>query len=691
MGYLGRRIGLSQDKGDSTPGGADGAVGGGILDLFASGYFERQDKTFNAPAAEPSGMVATGGVISDYLDPSPGKIYRAHVFTSSGTFNVTAPGSFGDTVEYLVVAGGGAGGQRVGGGGGGGGFRTNLSGHPLATGNPNVTVTTTSYVVTVGAGGATNAIYQKGSNGVDSYFGPPSAPQGITSKGGGGGGGNSAGDAGEGPATPGGSGGGGGTSSSVGYSKGFGYNPSTPSPVVPNIPSSHPYGITQGNNGADGNPSGGGGGGGAGGTGSQGASNPDGGDGGAGSPIAIESSTAKTYAGGGGGSGYPTGTSGSGGSGGGGNGTANESDTVRTSGTYATGGGGGGGTSPAAPSKGLGGSGIVVIRYQIGTVQTAKATGGLVSFYGGKTIHTFTHSGSFATTSDWSAADVEYLVVGGGGQGGTGGGYGGGGGGAGGFKTGTTPIGAHPVSTTIQVGAGGGGASGDKGQGVDGTPSYFGTPITSTGGGGGGYDEGPYSTKGNPGGSGGGNGGGPQSQGGPNAGSPPQGNPGGTGGSNTGAGGGGAGGTGSDHDSDSTGGAGGLGRQIPATFRNPASVTSLGAPGPTGPVPGTNPGGDTSGNYWVAGGGAGGGAYNSPTSVGGGGGGGTIGTPYAGGGDGGPSSAPGSGTLAKAGIQNTGAGGGGYGGGPNPLPSGSPEYRIGGSGGSGIVIIAYPT
>ena len=46
MGYLGRRIGLSQDKGDSTPGGADGAVGGGILDLFASGYFERQDKIF---------------------------------------------------------------------------------------------------------------------------------------------------------------------------------------------------------------------------------------------------------------------------------------------------------------------------------------------------------------------------------------------------------------------------------------------------------------------------------------------------------------------------------------------------------------------------------------------------------------------------------------------------------------------
>ena len=35
MGYLGRRIGLSQDSGDSNPGGANGAVGGGILDIFA--------------------------------------------------------------------------------------------------------------------------------------------------------------------------------------------------------------------------------------------------------------------------------------------------------------------------------------------------------------------------------------------------------------------------------------------------------------------------------------------------------------------------------------------------------------------------------------------------------------------------------------------------------------------------------
>ena len=49
MGYLGRRIGKAQDQGDSNPGGADGAVGGGILDLFSNGYFERQGDIYNAP------------------------------------------------------------------------------------------------------------------------------------------------------------------------------------------------------------------------------------------------------------------------------------------------------------------------------------------------------------------------------------------------------------------------------------------------------------------------------------------------------------------------------------------------------------------------------------------------------------------------------------------------------------------
>ena len=63
-------------------------------------------------------MDATGGIISDYTT-APGAVYRAHIFTSSGTFNVTAIGDYGDTVEYIVVAGGGSGGGSWNGGGGG--------------------------------------------------------------------------------------------------------------------------------------------------------------------------------------------------------------------------------------------------------------------------------------------------------------------------------------------------------------------------------------------------------------------------------------------------------------------------------------------------------------------------------------------------------------------------------------------
>ena len=112
MGYLGRRIGLSQDQGDSNPGAAGGAVGGGLLDLFAHGYFERQGDIYNDPGSgASSGLTATGGIISDYTSGSD--VYRAHIFTSSGALNVSALSQNiinGDNVDLLVVAGGGGGG-----------------------------------------------------------------------------------------------------------------------------------------------------------------------------------------------------------------------------------------------------------------------------------------------------------------------------------------------------------------------------------------------------------------------------------------------------------------------------------------------------------------------------------------------------------------------------------------------------
>ena len=687
MGYLGRRIGLSQNQGDSNPGGADGAVGGGILDLFANGYFQRQGNIYNDPGIVLSGLIATGGVISDFT--ISGTVYRSHIFTSTGPFNVTSLSvdpNLDDNIDYLVVAGGGGGGEDSttrGGGGGAGGLRSNFPTIPAGMKTPSFTASVQDYAITVGAGGAGASISGPGfiNPGSNSSIGS------VVVASGGGGGGNRLNDPAPGtyPSSPemaGGSGGGGGSGPGSGVG---GPTVNSPDPLSPQA---------QGNDGGNGNGSapnyGAGGGGGAGAAG-QGGTSSAGGNGGNGLQVLIAGPPASDqpvgtpgfapgggyFAGGGGGGAYESSGRGTGGDGGGGDGGNNPGETSSTAGTQSTGGGGGGNQGKS------GGSGIVVVRYKIASVSTAKATGGLVSFYGGKTIHTFIGSGTFATTSDWSAADVEYVVIGGGGSGGLKQ-YLSGGGGAGAYRTGTTPIGAHPVSTTIQVG--GGGVVNELGPAAtpaaaDGTPSYFGTPITAPGGGGGGTYE--FPGDGRPGGSGGGGAGSST----PGSGSPATGAsfPGTIGATPTtgwghaggdgegsanygGGGGGGAGGPGSDGTT-SVGGDGGLGIQLPATFRNPAST--VGAPGPTSP---SVTGADTSGKYYVAGGG-GGSMYptGTPAAPGGG-----PGGPYAGGGAGGAGNSGGDGGT------NTGGGGGGQERGPGPSTQA-------GRGGSGIVIVAYPT
>jgi len=285
------------------------------------------------------------------------------------------------------------------------------------------------------------------------------------------------------------------------------------------------------------------------------------------------------------------------------------------------------------------------------------ATGGTITSYDGKTIHIFTSTGTFTTNPNWTATNVEYLVVAGGGGGSksSGGGTAGGGGGAGGYRTGTTTI-SGPYSQTITIGAGGS-------QEANGSPSTFLNPeapitITSTGGGRGAKYFPPAVA-----GSGGSGGGGAWGVTGGGAGntpptSPPQGNPGGdgvSGGDQQGGGGGGAGGAGIPW---SAGHHGGLGLQSPTTFRNPTSP--VGAPGPNGQ------------GFWFAGGG-GGGTLGSQGSTGRGGG---SGGPYAGGGN------SGQGSGVESGLNNTGGGGGGI---------GASDGTNAGSGGSGIVLIAYPS
>jgi hypothetical protein len=671
MSYLGRRIGKSQDTATDT---GDGA-GGGLLDLFTNGYFQRQGNIYNAPGIIPQGLTATGGIISDYVDGST--VYRAHIFTSSGTFSVSSIGGYGSNVEYLVVAGGGGGGGGwQAGGGGAGGYRSSVSGESSGGGASAesafpVSASPGSYTVTIGAGGVGGQPSPgsfgafTGSQGGPSSFGP------ITSTGGGYG--ATYINPGDNPGGPGGSGGGAGdsgtsaTASGGTGTPGQGYNGGGRSgPYAPNYT--------------------GGGGGGAGGVGSTGGTSLAPGGNGVASSITGSS---VIRAGGGGGGSYSLSVGGTGGSGGGGTGGGGSPATNSTEGTYSTGGGGGGQGTLAVGSNG--GSGIVVVRYQIGLLTaTAKATGGAISYYGGKTIHTFTSSGTFATEPNWTSTNVEYVVVGGGagGAGGTGGAGSGGGGGAGGFITNTNhPIGTHPVSVSVVVGAGGRlgyapGPTAPDTRGTNGSPSYFGPSLVGYGGGrgSGGYPT-PSQSADN-----GGSGGGAQPRAG--AGAPdnigglgdrqtgtstpapitPQGFPGGNslGPVAIGGGGGGAGGAGTDGGPGAA--HGGIGKQVPATFRNPLS-----APGPNGGGLGF-PG--PSGSYWLAGGGGGGGW--SATAGGSGGG---PGGPYAGAGSGGPSSSPSDGFAAK---ENSGSGGGG--GGENPDP-----FSPGASGGSGIVLIAYPS
>ena len=691
MGYLGRRIGLSQDQGDSNPGAANGAVGGGLLDLFAHGYFERQGDIYNAPGSEAQlSLTATGGVISDYADGSD--VYRAHVFTSTGTFDVSALSeniSGGNNIDYLVVAGGGGGSDR-GNGAGGGGAGGLLSTHPDIPSPTRQTAFTTAvrtYTMTVGGGGggATEGLptagdrKNRGMPGSVSSITYPGPVTVVTTTGGGAGGqGNT-----EGPAGPpasigdaGGSGGGGDNSGAGGAGTNY------PGPTQQGFPG----GTTPGSY------NGGAGGGGAGAVGEE--AGASGCDGGAGLRVRIAGplnngvgasgpgSEFAWFAGGGGG-GRASGSESDGGYGGGGKGAyqSNPSPLPVFQGRFGvsgTGGGGGSGADGTNNDAGSGGSGVIIVRYKIGTVATAKATGGSVSYYNNKTVHVFTSSGTFETTANWSSATVEYVVIGGGGGAGF---DGGGGGGAGAWREGTTPIGSHPVSTTIQIGAGGIGSlegaamPATGGANSTGTPSYFGSPITAPGGGGGGGGGGQ---PGAPGGSGGGGrGGGNTGNAASGTGDPSPGTPGvspsngwgndGGNGDGPGGGGGGAGGTGfaGNDPTPSERGVGGVGLQLPTTYKDPKASYGFSGPSP--------------GGFWFAGGGGGGSYPLVPAGIPGGG----VGGPYAGAGDGqGPDPAAG-GTPA---LANSGSGGGG-----GKASSQGPNNRSGGDGGSGIVLIAYPS
>jgi len=322
-------------------------------------------------------ITATGGTVATCGN------YKIHTFTSDGTFTVSCAGNSGgnDQLDYMVVAGGGGGGARSGGSGGGaGGFREsrNPANAPAWTASPlasttSLTVTATSFPVTVGAGGtagldpAPSDPEKRGSNGSNSVFST------ITSAGGGGGG--FAGDA-----IP--------NANADGADGGSGAGGASNSPPAPaNVAGSGntpPVSPPQGNDGGTGQTTAnaGGGSGGGGGAGAVGANSPAlkaGGNGGAGVSTSISgSSVARSGGGGGGANGQNPGpsaspsptTPGDGGIGGGGKAGGSPTSPVPqtgVSGTANTGGGGGGNGAPgytAGEPAGAGGSGVVILRYK---------------------------------------------------------------------------------------------------------------------------------------------------------------------------------------------------------------------------------------------------------------------------------------------------------------------------------------
>ena len=84
-------------------------------------------------------ITATGGTVTESGD------FKIHTFTGDGCFVVSCAGNplGADTLEVLAVGGGGGGGSDNGGGGGAG---------SVAHG-PSIPVSTTTYPITVGAGG----------------------------------------------------------------------------------------------------------------------------------------------------------------------------------------------------------------------------------------------------------------------------------------------------------------------------------------------------------------------------------------------------------------------------------------------------------------------------------------------------------------------------------------------------------
>ena len=574
-----------------------------------------------------SNNIQTAPVTPTTFIENGSNIYAIEAYTYTGTANTadyTRIFPKNTTCDILVVGGGGGGGNGNGGGGGSGQLilihQATLNG---------------SYTIKVGKGGVggLNASTEP-TKGINSEFGS------VIAEGGGANGGT---------LKDGGSGAGGDGYSISGGTTGGGNKNTT----IDTFPGATVY--SRGNNGGNNGGTGGYAGGGGGGAGEAGSAGQDslpygkGGDGLSGiSEInydfktklgnygKLESDGFYWFAAGGGGGGSFAGNGGKGGGGGGGspNNTPGY-DAINNTGS----GGGGGGGNGNNVMGGKGGSGIVIIRYLVGTVPSNNLLINeptVIAPAFTETIRTFSHSGGaeIQTTHTISVGRdtvCDILIVGGGGGGGS---RHAGGGGAGAviyLSNQTFLAGTY----TILVGKGGTGAStmGQGTKGGDSSISFNSTNIYLAKGGGAGHHDAGTGNSNKDGGSGAGSGG--QTIGYPVSTNIPPGIYGNTGGYlisyNGGGGGGGGALTSGTNGTDTVGGNGGAGISISIT----GTAVTYGGGGGGGSLAGYTPGTGgvggggngsqststaSSGTAGTGGGGGGGGfwdSYNGPGGAGG--------------------------------------------------------------------------
>ena len=392
-----------------------------------------------------------------YIENGTNNVYAVESYTYSGTANTadfTRVFPKSTTCDILVIGGGGAGGgSYVAGGGGAGGYVY----------IPNFSLNG-SYSIKVGRGGNSRSLGIVGENGQDSTFGI------YTAVGGGGGASNPYPNTTV-PASSGGSGGGGttlGASSPIrpgGSSTQIIYT----SPIVSKGSAGRSSGTV---------PNRGGGGGGS------GILEGDTANGTSGIVNDITGNNVFYAAGGGGGTDGTTRALGGSGIGGNG-GIVTSGSTSGTSGTSGTGSGGGG--SGGIGDSGAGGSGIVIIRYLLGTIPSNNLLTNanepiITSPTFTETVRSFTHSGGTETQTTHTITIgqntiCDILIVGGGGGGGD---PHGGGGGAGQlvFIHQATLNGTY----TIKVGKGGIGGVFVSTAATKGSNSEFGNVIAEGGG-----------------------------------------------------------------------------------------------------------------------------------------------------------------------------------------------------------------